>query len=256
MAISQVHFDLLCQLNRRGLLPDCPRLLEIGQATYYGDMDPIRIIEAAEEFKSPALPGIKSRVTKIIKTKQLQNHLLELARLIYQAVVMPYWITSIDPSGDEEAINHDLNLPLDLGSKFDLIINHGTAEHIFNISNVFRVMHDHAAVGAVMIHESPFTGWIDHGFYSLQPTLFYDVASANNYQIDLLAAEDLKTFESFRIESREHACRLNRQGAFNRSLTLFCAYKKLFDNPFRIPMQGVYTNAVSAEVKNAWKELR
>jgi hypothetical protein len=58
---------------------------------------------------------------------------------------------------------------------------------------VFEVMHDACEVGGLMIHESPFTGWTSHGFYCLQPSLFYDVARANGYEMVLVATEHLRS---------------------------------------------------------------
>ena len=72
--------------------------------------------------------------------------------------------------GTKFAERLDLNLPHDLGEQFDAIINLGTAEHIFNVYQVFKSMHDWLKVGGRMYHNLPMYGENDHGFYNFHPT--------------------------------------------------------------------------------------
>ncbi len=250
MAISEAHFNLLCDLRRRNVLPENPCLLEIGQATYYGDMDKKRIVEACKEFR----PEYVERMQKDISEDRGPRH---LASLIYLSMFNEKceW-RSIDPGGDEWAIKEDLNEPLDLGELFNLVYNHGTAEHVFNIANVFKVMHDHCEVGGVMIHEAPFTGWVNHGFWNLQPTAFYDVARANNYRIEGLWIMHLPSVQTWRFDSQEHLLREMQSGKLPNNLNLFVAFRKIWDRPFGVPQQGIYTDFSSNEVREAWSSMR
>ena len=103
---------------------------------------------------------------------------------------------------------------------------------------------------------APWTGWVDHGFYSLHPTLFYDLAHANNYQIEMVAAFGIYNNRRFRFYGREDIGRANAKGDLIGNLNLFVVLRKVFDVPFRIPTQGVYTDFVSEEVKQAWCKQR
>ncbi|WP_281684372.1 hypothetical protein [Thalassobaculum salexigens] len=86
--------------------------------------------------------------------------------------------------GDELAeVQHDLNEPLDLGRKFSAVTNFGTAEHIFEVATVLRSQYRHLAVGGVALLVLPTFGEINHGFYNLHPTLWTDLAVANNMEI-------------------------------------------------------------------------
>jgi hypothetical protein len=255
MAISEVHFDLLCELRRRGVVGG-QRLLELGEANLYGDMHPQRIIDAIEEFRpgEDDLCGNKTSIREIIACgKPSQLHLKRLARQIYYAMGIR-WEGSIDSGGD--CYKFDLNEPINLNRRFSLLYNHGTAEHIFNVANVFKIAHDHCEPGGLIIHELPWTGWIDHGFYSLQPTLFYDLALANCYRIELFAAMELKSKKVIRFECREDVSRKVRNGEIGGNLNLFVCFRKMFDAEFRIPQQGVYSGKVSNEVSEAWTDLR
>lgn len=131
----------------------------------------------------------------------------------------------------------DLNKPIDLGEQFDVVINNGTAEHVFNIAQVFKTIHDHCAIGGLMIHDAPLLGWLDHGFYCLQPTLFYDLATVNCYEIVKVAIHEIKSQTIINIERREQ---LAAAGVPDEAM-LFIAFKKRFDVPFSFPMQGRYS---------------
>lgn len=223
MAISEAHLEILKYLAGRNQLPLGGDILEIGQATWYG---------------------------------RTEENLREKVLGIYRDLLNAEEVLSIDLGGDDEAMKHDLNEEREPDRRFQIVFNHGTAEHIFNIANVFRFAHDACDVDGVMIHECPFTGWIDHGFYSIQPTLFYDLAHFNHYRIELLAIEDLSTNRWRRINRREEISQWQRDGQLNRSLCLFAALRKLWDLPFKIPTQGVYAGIVSQQVAQAWIEQR
>lgn len=228
MAISANHYALLKSLP----LPHGGSLLEIGEANWYGDILP--------DFPHPE-----------------GGNLFEIAKAMYAAVFAPSRMLAVDMNGTLEALRQDLNAPLNLGGEqFDVVINHGTAEHIFNIAQVFRSIHDHCQPGGLMVHESPFTGWIDHGFFCLQPTLFYDLAAANCYEIVLVAVEDMAAKTHQRLESREHVITLAAAGQLPANSMLFVALRKLFDIPFRLPSQGVYSGRLSAAGNQAWRDLR
>ncbi len=148
----------------------------------------------------------------------------------------------------------DLNLPISLGRQFDVVINHGTAEHVFNIGQVFHTIHDHTAPGGMMLHESPFTGWIDHGFYSLQPTLFYDLAYANGYGMLGLFVQDLTKSTLVQIRQREDVYRMAEAKEFpENSMLCVVLQKNQEDRPFRVPVQGFYGGGLTEEGMKAWR---
>ncbi len=237
MAISATHYTILKNLRDQKLLPQSGRIVEIGKANWYGDAPPSLV--------DPDLPA--------------DAESFAVARKVYETLFNSTDITAIDLDPNAEgALRFDLNDPgLSFqGHTFDVAINHGTAEHIFNIGNVFRLMHDLTYEGGLMIHESPFTGWLDHGFYCLQPTLFYDVAAANGYEVVRVACEHLTSRSAFYVNSREELHAMKQQGRLADNLMLFVVLRKTTDAPFRVPMQGVYAGTVSQDVANAWRELR
>lgn len=224
MAITATHCELL-----RSLPIKCgSSLLEIGEANWYGDIDPESV-------------GLTR-----------QENLFDIAKEFYHQWFAPERLVAVDINGSRSALRNDLNQPFDLGDRFDVVINHGTAEHVFNIAQVFQTMHDHCEVNGWMIHDAPFLGWIDHGFYCLQPTLFYDVALANCYEISLMAIHELKSKAILRLESRDHVARIE----LPMNSMLFVAFRKRVQQPFVIPIQGYYSQTLSPAGNHAWETRR
>src|SRR5690606_15279910 len=126
----------------------------------------------------------------------------EAGRLVYEAIFQPTAVESIDLHG-KDARKLDLNTLDAVWKQFDVCINNGTFEHLANDLNAFRLMHEATRVGGLMIHEAPFTGWIDHGFRCYQPTTFWDYAAANDYKVELMATQHLSSKSVILIESRE-----------------------------------------------------
>lgn len=217
MAITKNHYRILQQLRDRNVLPKCERVLNIGQPNWHGDRIPVEL-----EF---ACNGCKTSFEK--------------AEAIYREVLGCDEYISIDMHGPD-ALKMDLNQPIDAYRTFHFVANHGTAEHIFNIAQVFRTMHDHCAKDWFMLHEGPFTGWLEHGFYNLQPTLFYDLAIANRYEIVIMAVQDLVADTLQFLGPRSDIEWLIKDPPANG--LWFVLYKKTTNRPFMIPMQDVYAD--------------
>lgn len=94
----------------------------------------------------------------------------------------------LDVSSFEGAhILHDLNnpeLPVELHERFDVIIDHGTIEHVFHVPNALMNLFRMLKTGGRLIHSSPTSNLVDHGFYMFSPTFFHDFYSANQWEIN------------------------------------------------------------------------
>lgn len=240
MAISLTHYQLLKLLKERGELPQGGRILEIGKANWYGDAPP-----------SVVDPSLADDADSFSVVERL-----------YELLCQPSEVMSFDTDPEaitRNALNFDLNWMAasapSLG-KFGIVINHGTAEHIFNIANVFKVMHDAGEVGGLMIHESPFTGWTSHGFYNLQPTLFYDIAHENAYEMVLVATEHLRSRTWAEWKSHEDILAAKHCDQLPDHAMLFVAMRKTQDGPFAIPTQAVYSGSASQFEQAMWGVLR
>ena len=97
-------------------------------------------------------------------------------------------IYNLDCSSYEGAnVLFDLNrkdLPQHLEKQFEVIIDHGTMEHVFHIPNFLNNCFQMLRVGGRMIHSSPTSNLVDHGFYMFSPTFFYDYYTVNNWELN------------------------------------------------------------------------
>jgi hypothetical protein len=94
-------------------------------------------------------------------------------------------VVSLDYSNFEGCnVVYDMNLgkpPNELIDQFNVVIDGGTMEHVFNTKNFLKNIHLMCKVGGRIIHLSPSSNQINHGFYSFSPTFFLDYYQENNY---------------------------------------------------------------------------
>ncbi|HEX3856609.1 MAG TPA: class I SAM-dependent methyltransferase [Verrucomicrobiae bacterium] len=90
---------------------------------------------------------------------------------------------SVDRSDFEDAtLLHDLNerFPENVRGHFDLVVDGGTLEHIFNYPAALRNCLELLHVGGHFVTITPASGQMGHGFYQFSPELFFRVFRAEN----------------------------------------------------------------------------
>lgn len=96
-------------------------------------------------------------------------------------------VQSMDISDFEGAdIIFDLcseSTPVNLFEKYDVIIDSGTSEHVFHMPNLFRHIFSMLRPGGRVMHISPSTNCIEHGYYMFSPGLFWDFYTANHFNM-------------------------------------------------------------------------
>lgn len=112
------------------------------------------------------------------------------ADLIVQAHAEPFFrmlgaeITdSLDASDYEQAsIIHDMNLPLpkELSSKYSVVIDGGSLEHVFNFPVAIKNCMDLIEKGGYYIGLTPANNFLGHGFYQFSPELLFRIFSESN----------------------------------------------------------------------------
>jgi SAM-dependent methyltransferase len=96
-------------------------------------------------------------------------------------------VESCDYSDDEKpTFLLDLNRPIpdELVGRFDIVYDGGTMEHLYDPPQALRNIHALLKEGGRIIHHSPSTNHVDHGFYMFSPCLFADYYAANRYKIE------------------------------------------------------------------------
>lgn len=129
------------------------------------------------------------------------------------------------------AIRHDLNVPITdeaLLGQFDLVTDYGNNEHVFNVAEAYRSMHNLTRKNGIMlIHQQVYKG---NGYYNFMPHFFEDMAAANKYEI-IFGFYELRSHfipvESDILDVVERTTPVN----------LVYAMRKTSDGSFKIPYQ-------------------
>jgi SAM-dependent methyltransferase len=109
-------------------------------------------------------------------------------RSLFDAAGCDIRIVDVVEAGDIDDIV-DLNEPLPdrYDNAYDLVIDPGTVEHCFNIGQAIRNAASAVREGGFVLHANPMS-MFNHGFYNLNPTLFYDFYSQNGFEVQMIAA--------------------------------------------------------------------
>jgi hypothetical protein len=92
-------------------------------------------------------------------------------------------VVSVDRSNFEGAtFLHDLNepFPLEMQGRFDLVLDGGTLEHIFDFPSAMRHCLELMSVGGHFICSSPANQLMGHGFYQFSPEVYFRIFTAEN----------------------------------------------------------------------------
>jgi hypothetical protein len=258
MALSQPLYVILRWMFKQGLLPQDGALLEFGESNWYGDM-PLDALTA--DIKTlVADPERRARIVATIEKAgrdEDPDDPFTIVKAVYAALFNPSRVDAIDLHGSPAALRYDLNEPVPLTERYACTLNNGTAEHVFNVGQFFKTMHERTAPSGLMVHDGPFTGWINHGFYTFQPTLYLDLAEANGYE---LAGMFLMDWDAHRVEPlpdrRAILAMIKTCSATHRSAGLVVALRKPADDwPFVMPFQGYYADRLPPEEREAWETL-
>lgn len=172
---------------------------------------------------------------------------------------------SIDINGAENSFQFDLNYDLrefyNFDKTFDLVVNNGTGEHVFNQYSLFKNIHQITNDKGIMLHILPFIDWINHGFYNFNPIFFADLAASNDYEIlDISFANrngaelNLKSkksiqimFEQVKPDYESNFKRIIEKGKsqLGKNIFIVAILKKNNNNSFKVPLQGKYLADIS-----------
>ena len=156
---------------------------------------------------------------------------------------------AIDFSAHEKAdYQWDLNLPVPeaFRERFDLIVDAGTMEHVFDVRQVLTNLATMLRYSGRVIHVSPCNNSVDHGFYQFSPTLFHDYYQANRFKdLRVYLAEDVyggnysTRVRLFHYTPGEFGVGL--RCSLRRRLTVYCIAERTPESHLdRIPTQTIY----------------
>jgi len=234
-------------LQRKGLLtPQRNKLLDIGpQNVYFVRAEQIREF-VANQGQAVADDLLETEINRLVyfstprrgERTTLLSEITDLTNIEYNSV-------DVCPGLRTELL--DLNfdpLPDHLRGQYDVVLNFGTTEHIFNQWNCFEVMHDALKPGGVAYHQLPASGYLDHGYYCYTPLFFREMAQANAYVIEHLSVTPAgeSKIDALGIPAETGDSVLHPPGDLgdnNRipALNIHTILRKTRDAPFRVALE-------------------
>lgn len=219
-------------------------VLTLGRQNVYATFEEVRKLLISEEITPATLPetaGVASNIPRWVGTPYKDA----TSDVVFFQLLGLNDIRALDYSDFETAeIGHDLNTPVpdSLKSQFDLILDSGTTEHVFDVRQSLTNIALMLKPGGRIIHISPSNNYVNHGFFQFSPTIFFDYYGVNGFS-DLrgFIAEhdpylsDRRPWEIFEITRNvEHL-------TSSRSLqVLFVAEKTSSSTVDKVPLQSAY----------------
>jgi hypothetical protein len=147
-------------------------------------------------------------------------------------------------------ILHDMNLPVPdrMVNRFNLILDGGTIEHIFDVRQVMWNIVQMCKISGWVVHTTPVSNFIDHGLYCMSPTFFYDFYTSNGFGecVSYLLQQDVRKYPLGFLKDcpyLEFSYGMNVDDVIDHKLNtvIFFAAKKLKTySEVQIPNQGFY----------------
>lgn len=231
----------LMNLTLSGHLPPGSEICDIGATQLFGDSSG----EGAKSFlafyaeRTPkATPPNKVPPEKLaaIANNGFLGDLLLLAGFRY---------TALDIFHGTNTILFDLNVHAPgpkLAGRFDLVMNFGTTEHVFNQLRAFQTIHDLTKVGGVIYHDLPMAGYVNHAFFRYDPLFFSTVLPANHYEL-LLQEISMGVVRDVPQDLADAGYKA--ENYFDAGIEV--VIRRTSADPFRIPMEATTALSIDPE---------
>ncbi len=254
--------------------PFCGPLLTLGRQAVDVTLSEAEQLIRREGMVPESLPGGENIQTNIPKRigSPFGHYTSDVA--FFKLMGLPD-LHVLDYSAHESAdLIADLNLPIPdhLKNRFDLIIDGGTLEHVFDVKQAFINVASMLKVGGRIIHMSPANNYVNHGFYQLSPTLFFDYYGANQFS-DLrgyVVVQDKyymasRPWEFYELNPREHSW-ISSEHLGQLLMVFFVAEKQAQSSVGKVPIQSYYsqeyqragnaqTHRVSRQYDSLWERV-
>ena len=239
-----IHANMVPLLKEHRARPFSGRLLLLGQGDIYFSLDAYeRMAQAAGVTLEPGVPFRPSHIPEFA-AKDYPHSVTVFRKLGFSAIDV------LDYSAFEGAeIVFDLNSPKppdELQGAFDVVIDHGTLEHVFHFPNALNNLFQLLKIGGRAAISAPSGNFFDHGFYMFQPTLFLDFFTANNWTINSIQVAQYtpnqETEPAFFADYMPGMFAAVSYGKLDNKLyTTQCIVTKTAESSGdRVPQQGLY----------------
>ena len=260
MGIARAMAKMLMQEGKRR--PYRGKILTAGRQDIYATEQQIRNWAADIGFKLSDGVKIEPSENEFFKDKKYISDESFFKLLGFNEV------KSIDYSDYQKcSFVYDLNnpIPKELHNEFDLIYDGGTLEHIFNVPMVLKNLYSATKNGGRVIHSSPTSNYVDHGYYMFSPIFFTDYYCANKWDIINIYLFKQETKNLYNLfQERKWSIYAYEPGSidtwiFGGYSGLYGTYCVLEKNEKTIceaiPYQGYYRDKIEIDIKNNGYDL-
>jgi hypothetical protein len=243
MGMGASTLPLLMALKRRGYIPNGSAVIEIGAQQLDASFVAAKrdIAETGRFFGVTGKPPSFAWTGPRSDTNVLAG--APLAREFWTWLGLSY--ASIDIDGSPGSIPLDLNydeVPTEFIGKYDVVTNFGTTEHVANQLQSFKIVHDLATPGGLMLHVLPTSGGLNHGLVSYNPKFFWMLGRSNGYKIAFMTMGQSERNSGLPQNLLEFLALYEPKAAgdfaaFRMPVTsIVVALQKVFDTPFVAPI--------------------
>jgi SAM-dependent methyltransferase len=181
MGILPKHIHLLSMEQSKH--PIKGNTLTLGQQAVYATLDEAKSLIKSHDIIPANIPvdfDTKNKIPSWNETymKRFTNAQTLLTLLGAEKVSVADCSTYEDP---DYIMDLNSNIDAQFEENFDVILDVGTLEHVFDIPTALSNLKKMLKRGGQLILILPSSGAIDHGFYSFSPTLLFDFFKNNGF---------------------------------------------------------------------------
>jgi len=249
MGMLHSHIRLVAQMHKRYRFSG--PLCSLGNQDVWASLSDLRhcFAEAQAPYAEPkdVLPHSSRTFGMNSVLSDLSRNFVH-AKTMFEAFGITEYLDMDKFDSDNPAVLHDLNdpIPADLKSRFGMVFDGGTIEHIFDVRQVMGNIVDMLRPGGCVVHLCSFA--IDHGFYGFSPLMFYDYYGANGFGEFECHIMELDLSDVTRTYANLHRCvtysyGMSLDGVLDTSkeILIFFAARKHSSLPeLTVPTQGSY----------------
>lgn len=139
-------------------------------------------------------------------------------------------VDTLDLFDAEADLRFDLNSPAPESHvcKYDVVMDIGTMEHVFDIKQVLDTSFSMVKVGGYYVLHTVANGLMTHGYYAIHPEVIRDALLANGFEV---------TYLKMSTCGEEGAEEVDINGDYHQPMVLWCVAKKTKHIPFVNPQQ-------------------
>ena len=155
-------------------------ILTLGRQHVYVTADEVRALADQHQVALRSYPVELHRESSLSKLGFVSDDWLlkslgfdSIVRLDYSDYESCEMILDLNASQTPESMHH----------RFDVVLDSGTLEHVFDFAAGLRHCVRMVREGGRVIHLTPASNCVEHGFYSVSPTLYADFYAASGFDV-------------------------------------------------------------------------